>query len=137
MVGKNQEQEFVSLGTAHVANIFTEDATAKTWRILQNTQDLKDAAQQWTNTPKAQAQGHIFEHLEAAKFNIDALSKESDLYASVTAAEGLPHAPSDINIMRGILRERFKGRFRQSRAKQLRGLLQCSAIQNIKAWLDW
>ncbi|MTI12209.1 hypothetical protein [Sansalvadorimonas verongulae] len=100
MSEKKQEQEFVSLGTAHAANALTEGATAKTWRILQNTQDLQDAAQQWRNTPKAQAQGHIFEHIEAAKFNIDALSKESDLYASVTAAEGLPHSPSDINIMR-------------------------------------
>jgi hypothetical protein len=46
-------------------------------------------------------QGNLFEYIEAAKFNVDAALKGSDLHAAVTAAEGQPTAAADLVIRRG------------------------------------
>jgi len=49
----------------------------------------------------AQKKGHFFEYIEAAKFNADAARHRSALRASVTDANGSPHAPQDLDLMHG------------------------------------
>lgn len=51
--------------------------------------------------PAPQLKGHLFEYIEAARFNERATLAGSDLQARVTAAEGRPHARADIEIVEG------------------------------------
>jgi len=53
------------------------------------------------------AQGNLFEYIEAAKFNANAKLNDSSLQVIVTAAEGNPHAATDLLIKDGdsIIRE--------------------------------
>lgn len=48
-----------------------------------------------------QKKGNLFEYIEAAKFNADAARHRSALRASITDANGNPHAPQDLRLTRG------------------------------------
>ena len=53
------------------------------------------------STPTDQLKGNLFEYIEAARFNTQAALQDSQLTARVTAADGRPHAPADLEIMKG------------------------------------
>ena len=45
--------------------------------------------------------GNLFEYIEAARFNTQAALNGSQVTARVTAADGRPHAPADIELVKG------------------------------------
>ena len=53
------------------------------------------------NTPADQLKGNLFEHIEATRFNRRAALQGSQATARVTAVDGRPHAPADIEIIEG------------------------------------
>lgn len=52
------------------------------------------------STPTAQLKGNLFEYIEAARFNMQAALHGSQETARVTAADGKPHAPADLELMK-------------------------------------
>lgn len=48
-----------------------------------------------------QLKGHLFEYIEAARFNERAALARSQLQAKITFEDGRPHAPADIEIVKG------------------------------------
>ena len=56
-------------------------------------------AQRIARLPNYISKGHIFEKIEAAKFNVNAAAKGSSLRAHTTAELGLPHSKADLLIM--------------------------------------
>lgn len=62
---------------------------------------LLEKAKKTRNVGVAQKKGNFFEYIEAAKFDTDAARHRSALRASVTDANGAPHAPADIELKRG------------------------------------
>lgn len=54
-----------------------------------------------TELPLAQLKGHLFEYIEAARFNERAALARSALQAKITAEDGRPYAPADIEIVKG------------------------------------
>lgn len=62
---------------------------------------LLEKAHDTRSVDAAQKKGNFFEYIEAAKFNADAARHRSALRASVTDANGAPHAPADLKIKRG------------------------------------
>ncbi len=54
-----------------------------------------------TSLPAGQLKGHLFEYIEAARFNERAALARADFQAIITAEDGRPHAPADIEIVKG------------------------------------
>ena len=54
-----------------------------------------------TDLPVAQLKGHLFEYIEAARFNERAALARSAFQAKLTAEDGRPYAPADIEIVKG------------------------------------
>jgi hypothetical protein len=82
-------------------SIATEQITEKTFRIFSDADHLSYLAKHWKNVASDKSQGHMFEQLETIKFNLDALKKDSDLFAKTTASMGLPTDPVDMIISNG------------------------------------
>ncbi len=87
--------------TGIISEHLTERFTERTFTLFDDTEGLSRLAEKWQNLPRDKAQGFMFEQLETLKFNLDALRKESDLYAKTTESMGLHTAPADIIITRG------------------------------------
>jgi len=90
-----------SIAGGIVAEEMTKRFTERTYRIFSDADRLSDLANKWKNVAPDKAQGHMFEQLETIKFNMDALKKDSNLYAKTTASMGLPTDPVDIIITNG------------------------------------
>ena len=93
--------------SAVAADQLTAENTERVFRIFRDASHLESLSHQWRNVRSDIAQGHLFEQLEVLRFNQDALSKDSALYAQTTASMGLNTAPADMVIKRGeeVLRE--------------------------------
>ena len=63
---------------------------------------FRDAAERLLRVGVEQKKGNLFEYIEAAKFNADSALKGVSAEAVVTAAEGRPHDPVDIEIRDGL-----------------------------------
>nr|WP_318380832.1 hypothetical protein [uncultured Enterobacter sp.] len=90
-----------SLLNAIAAEETTRRFTERTFRIFGDADHLSQLANKWRNVSADISQGHMFEQLEAIKFNMDALRKDSDLFAKTTASMGLATDPVDIIITDG------------------------------------
>lgn len=92
---------FDSIATAIIGDEITQRHTDRVQRIFENSDYLVDFAKRLRKVEKDKAQGHLFELLEVTKFNLDALKKDSSLFASTTESMGEPHNPVDIIISEG------------------------------------
>ena len=97
----NNKEKLSSTLSGILADHATQRFTERTNRIFSDANHLSNLAHKWRNVQADKAQGHMFEQLETIKFNLDALKKDSDLFAQTTASMGLPTDPVDIVIKRG------------------------------------
>lgn len=96
-----KQDDFLSILNGYTADAATQRFTERTFNIFEDSEHLVELAQKWKNVTADKAQGHMFEQLEVMKFNLDALKKDSDLFAKTTASIGLPTDPVDIIISNG------------------------------------
>lgn len=61
---------------------------------------FREVAQKKHNVDFEKVKGNLFEYIEAAKFNVDSASKNSNLKAVVTDSIGRPHDAADIEIIK-------------------------------------
>lgn len=107
MLESNRDKKPAAIVGGYLSAYATQRFTERTFDIFNDADQLVQLAEQWKNVAADKAQGHMFEQLEVIKFNLDALKKDSDLYAKTTASMGMPHDKVDIVIKRGqeVLRE--------------------------------
>ncbi|TBT71862.1 hypothetical protein D5E70_24625 [Vibrio parahaemolyticus] len=96
-----KQDDFVSILGGYTADAATKRFTERTFNIFEDSEHLVELAQKWKNVAADKAQGHMFEQLEVIKFNLDALKKDSELFAKTTASMGFPTDPVDIIISNG------------------------------------
>lgn len=96
-----QSDNAQAIGSGMIANLLTQRFTDRTIRLFEDSDRLKELSIKLTNVAKDKSQGHIFEQLEVIKFNLDALKKDSDLYAKTTSSMGMGTDPVDIVIKNG------------------------------------
>ena len=87
------------------------------------------AAKNTENVDFAQRKGNLFEYIEASKFNYKAAIARVETRAVVTAADGRPHDPSDIDLVRNekIIR-RVQAKFMNTRDVQGRDTSAASSV---------
>ncbi len=100
MQGKKSDS-FDSLSVGLLGNAATQRYTDRTRGIFEDAEHLISLSNKWKNVASDKAQGHLFEQLEVSKFNLDALKKDSNLFAKTTASMGKPTDPIDIVIKKG------------------------------------
>ncbi len=96
-----KQDDFISILGGYTADAATKRFTERTFNIFEDSEHLVELAEKWKNVAADKAQGHMFEQLEVIKFNLDALKKDSDLFAKTTASMGFPTDPVDIIISNG------------------------------------
>ena len=94
-----------SKDSARKAGTFIGDAASQsarnaTDRAVKGMEFFRDAAKKKHNVALEQAEGNLFEYIEAAKFNVEAAKQGSRLNAVVTDSVGRPHDPADIEILK-------------------------------------
>jgi len=106
-LNKTSLKDATSFAASTYAGEMTSNYAEATSVAFDGMELLRKKAEQIINVGNGQSQGHLFEVIEATKFNMDAAIKSSDLKAFVTDAEGRPHAAADIEIRLGdtVLRE--------------------------------
>ena len=100
MAKKNntQHHEVTAIGAGAVgANAASAEAAATDAVREGMDRFLEESAK---NTPADQLKGNLFEYIVAVRFNRQAALQGSQLTARVTAADGRPHAPADIEIIK-------------------------------------
>lgn len=90
-----------SLFISSLGNAATQRYTDRARRCFKDADYLASLSNKWKNVAPDKAQGHLFEQREVAKFNLDALKEDSDLFAKTTASMGKPTDPVDIVIKKG------------------------------------
>lgn len=101
MTNSNRDSKFDAIAGGYVSDHLTQRFTERTFNIFNDADQLEQLANKWKNVAADKAQGHLFEQLEVVKFNLDALKKDSDLFAKTTASMGFSTDPVDIVIKRG------------------------------------
>ena len=97
-IDNNTINDATTFGTATYAGEMTSNYADATSAAFDGMELLRNKAEQIINVGNGQSQGHLFEVIEATKFNMDSAIKSSDLKAFVTDAEGRPHAAADVEI---------------------------------------
>lgn len=87
-MSKSKSDEAITHFSALMAEQNTKVLSENTLDFFADTHRLSQIARQRKNIATEKAQGWIFEQLEATKFNLDALRKNSSLKASTTDALG-------------------------------------------------
>lgn len=102
-----KSSSFKSIFFGNIGVNSTQHFSDRAFRIYEDADHLTALAEKWQNVASDKSQGHIFEQLEVAKFNLSALKSDSDLFAKTTASMGFPTDPVDIVIKRGndVVRE--------------------------------
>ena len=92
-----------------IGDFASENEQRATDSAIKGMDLFKKAAEEKHNVAFDQAKGNLFEYIEAAKFNQNAARNRSDLGAVVTAADGRPADPADIEIVKNgkIVRQGF------------------------------
>ena len=94
-----QHHEVTAIGAgAFGANASSSEAAASDAMREGMARFLEESGK---NTPADQLKGNLFEYIEVARFNKQAALQGSQATARVTAADGRPHAPADIEIIEG------------------------------------
>lgn len=84
-----------------VGKIDSQTVQAATNEAFKGMDLFREAAARRVNVPFEQAKGNLFEYIEAAKFNRNAANMGNKQRAIVTDADGRPHDPVDIEIIKG------------------------------------
>lgn len=107
MAKSDRDTKVDAIAGGYLSADITQCFTERTSSIFDDADKLTQLAEKWKNVAADKSQGHMFEQLEIIKFNLDALKKDSDLFAKTTASMGMPHDKVDIVIKRGeeIVRE--------------------------------
>ena len=105
----NQEASFAA---NQVGGILSRNVQEGTKETLKGMKLFSEEIERTQNVHFDQRKGNLFEYIEAAKFNRNAANSGSNHRAVVTAADGRPHDPADIEIVNGN-----KGVIRQVQAK--------------------
>ena len=123
MSDRQKHEQQIAFVSSMVADARTQNLTQATREVFKQTDRLKILAVQYQKGSAEIHQGRVFEVLEAMKFNREAATNNSTVRAHVTAFEGKPTGPVDIEIKRGIkiLRE-FQAKSCDDAAKSLHAL---------------
>jgi hypothetical protein len=147
MAESDRDKKIDAIAGGNLSADITQRFTERTFGIFNDANQLTQLAEKWKNVAADKAQGHIFEQLEVTKFNLDALKKDSDLFAKTTASMGMPHDKVDMVIKRGeeIVREiqakscnsAARSAFALSNAeyKEMQRLAPCDQTEKIKELL--
>ena len=102
-MGKKKSTDDAAAFAASAARSASVSSEAAASDAMREGMDLfLDKARQWKNLGLGQRKGHLFECIEAAKFNAAAAREGSGARAHVTASEaGRAHDPVDIEIRGG------------------------------------
>ena len=88
------------IGGQIAANI-AKDVQEGTRQAVSGMKLFEAEIERLQNVDFDQKKGNLFEYIEAAKFNREAANRGVDHRAIVTAAEGRPHDPADLEILDG------------------------------------
>lgn len=107
MAKSDRDTKVDAIAGGYLSADITQRFTERTFGIFNDANQLTQLTEKWKNVAADKVQGHIFEQLEITKFNLDALKKDSDLFAKTTASMGMPHDKVDIVIKSGqtVVRE--------------------------------
>ncbi len=84
-----------------IAANFAKDVQEGTRQAVSGMKLFEAEIERLQNVDFDQKKGNLFEYIEAAKFNREAANRGVDHRAIVTAADGRPHDPADIEIVDG------------------------------------
>lgn len=90
-----------AFGAAHYGAAAAANEAAATEAARLGMNSFREAAARLFQCGVEQRQGNLFEYVEVAKFNAAARSAGATVTARVTAANGHPHSPADIELMEG------------------------------------
>ena len=104
---KGKEGESISFVGGQFGSYASNPSAMATDEMFQGMDLFRMAAEKHGAVPLAIRQGNLFEYIEAAKFNTEAVARNSGIRAHVTAAEGDPHSAADILLKNGehVIRE--------------------------------
>ena len=99
-----------------IGDFASENEQRATNSAIKGMDLFKKVAEEKHNVAFDQAKGNLFEYIEAAKFNQNAARNRSDLGAVVTAADGRPADPADIEIVKnGKIVRQIQAKFSDSK----------------------
>jgi len=87
------------IASALTGKLMSEGRSQATDSMIDNMKLFDRAVKRLTNVAPKIKQGNLFEYIEAAKFNYDAVSKESGVEAVVNSANNKPTDAVDINLI--------------------------------------
>ena len=104
---KKAHQESLNITSSIYSFNDTQRHSERANRIFEDSELLKQWSKKFSKVNPELSQGNMFEQLEVTKFNLDAMKKDSELFAKTTASMGAPTDPVDIIISDGkkVVRE--------------------------------
>lgn len=101
----NEDQRNRSSGSRHASGQVGAEAAKPhaeaTETMHRGMEAFLEKASATRSVDVGKKKGNLFEYIEAAKFNADAARHRSALRASITDANGSPHAPQDLRLRKG------------------------------------
>lgn len=85
----------------YIGNYISKNSQEATNEMILGMDAFRRAANSTKNVAFDQSKGNLFEYIEAAKFNKNAAKAGINTRARVTAADGRPHDPADIELVNG------------------------------------
>ena len=105
-------EEIMERAAGLAASNATLNLSRGTVETIQGMNLFRQESLRLENVSFEQAKGNLFEYIEAAKFNRNAANAGASIRAHVTAAEGMPHDASDINLVdKGRIVTRVQAKF--------------------------
>lgn len=100
-MGYNKNESIKSTAASQLGAYVSRNEALASNAAKEGMDLFRQAAEKYANKTISTKQGNLFEYIEAAKFNVDASKKLSNLSAEVTDSIGLPHDRADILIKEG------------------------------------